>query len=266
MKLGFIGAGNMGEAILRGVIQADVVTADHIYIFDPHQEKVKSLQAELGVLTAQSSRAMIAACDVVVLAVKPNICQLVLEECSNAFAGKALISIVTGWSRKSLAALLPETCRILRVMPNTPCMVGEGMTAFDADETLEQEELIFAKKIFSSIGQVALVPTRLMDAVTGVSGSGPAYVYLFIEALADGGVRAGLPRDLAYQLAAQTVVGAGKMVLETGRHPGALKDAVCSPGGTTIEAVAALEKAGLRHAVLDAVKACVEKANAMNQD
>lgn len=264
-KLGIIGTGNMGEAILRGIVRANLLAAHNIYIFDPDVEKVRPLQQQLGVLTAQSAAAMAAACDVVLLAVKPNVCESALKSCSAALAKKALISIVTGWSRADLAALLPEDCRILRTMPNTPCMVGEGMIAFDADHTLAEEELAFAKAILEATGRVVLVPSSLMNAVTGVSGSGPAYVYLFIEALADGGVRAGLPRALAYELAAQTVIGAGKMVLDTGMHPGTLKDAVCSPGGTTIEAVAALEAGGLRAAVLDGVSACVRKAASMAQ-
>jgi len=265
-KLGFIGTGNMGESILRGVVRSELLAPSDIYIFDLNQEKVKLLQKHLGVFTAQSAKAMIAACDVVLLAVKPNVCESVLRDCGSALAGKALISIVTGWSRPDLAAFLPEDCRILRVMPNTPCMVGEGMNALDDDHTLTEAEFAFAEAIFSVTGRALTVPSRLMNAVTGISGSGPAYVYLFIEALTDGGVRAGLPRDMAYQLAAQTVVGAGRMVLETGMHPGFLKDAVCSPGGTTIEAVAALERGGLRAAVLDGVEACIRKADAMTQN
>ena len=261
-KLGFIGAGNMGEAILRGILREGLVTPSSVYIFDPNKEKVKELQLELGVLTAQSSSAMISACDVVLLAVKPNICAAVLQECSVSLKNKALISIVTGWSRADIAELAPD-CRILRVMPNTPCMVGQGMVAMDMDHSLSEEEFQFAQSLFLATGQAEPVPSYLMDAVVGVSGSGPAYVYMFIEAMADGGVRAGLPRALAYKLAAQTVLGAAKTVLDTGIHPGALKDAVCSPGGTTIEAVTALERGGLRAAVLDAVEVCVDKARAL---
>ncbi len=265
IKIGIIGAGNMGEAILRGILSADMLPPENVYVFDLNTEKIADLQQELGVLTAQSSFAMISACDMVLLAVKPNILKSVLMECGTALENKALLSIVLGWSRKDIAPLVPESCRVMRIMPNTPCLVGEGMMAFDADHTLTENELVFAKEMFSAIGKVELVPSYLMDAVTGVSGSGPAYCYLFLEAMADGGVRAGLPRNMAYTLAAQTMLGAAKMVLETGRHPGELKDAVCSPGGSTIEAVAALEKNGLRNAVLSAVNACVEKSIAMRQ-
>lgn len=258
-KIGFIGVGNMGEAILQSIFKSDLLPVEDVYIFDLNAKKVRALQEEFGVLTAQSASAMVAACDIVLLAVKPNVCGAVLKECADAINGKAIISIVTGWSRKDLSAIVPQA-RILRVMPNTPCMVGEGMTALEMDHTLRVEELEFAKKLFEANGRVVLVPAHLMAGVTGVSGSGPAYVYLFIEAMADAGVRTGIPRDMAYMLAAQTVVGAGKMVLETGKHPGALKDAVCSPAGTTIEAIAALERAGFRAAILDAVEVSAEKA------
>lgn len=258
-KIGFIGVGNMGESILRAIFKDAMVPVEDVYIFDMNTQKVRALQEEFGVLTAQSASAMVAACDIVLLAVKPHVCASVLKECADAIDGKAIISIVAGWSRKQLSAIVPAA-RVLRVMPNTPCMIGEGMSALEMDHTLRVDELEFAKTLFESIGKAVMVPTSLMAAVTGVSGSGPAYVYLFIESLADAGVRAGLPRDMAYTLAAQTVVGAGKMVLETGRHPGALKDAVCSPAGTTIEAVTALERAGFRAAVMDGVEACVEKA------
>jgi len=265
LKLGFIGLGNMGEAILRGLLQQNILPPHCIYIYDINLQKQSALQREFSLLTAQSPMALCAACDMVLLAVKPNVCAKVLEECKNKLENKALLSIVTGWTRDKIEAITGNTCRILRIMPNTPCMVGNGMSAFDLDHTLTEEELVFAGKIFSCIGRVEMVSRDLMAAVTGVSGSGPAYVYLFIEALADGGVRAGLPRDVSYRLAAQTVLGSAQMVLQTGQHPGALKDAVCSPGGTTIEAVAQLEEHGLRNSVLHAVKACVDKVQEMSK-
>ncbi|MDR1619140.1 MAG: pyrroline-5-carboxylate reductase [Clostridiales bacterium] len=262
-KLGFIGVGNMGGAILRGVIDGRVVEVEDVYIYDSNIKVVKAIQQEFGVLTAQSGSAMVTACDMVILAVKPNVCVAVLKECGETLIDKALVSVVAGWNRSDLAQILPQT-RILRVMPNTPCMVGEGMVVFDMDHNLNAEELKFAQALFKSTGIVEQAPTYQMDGVTGISGSGPAYVYLFIEALADGGVRAGVPRELAYKLAAQTVLGSAKMVLETGEHPGKLKDSVCSPGGTTIEAISALEHAGFRAAVLDAVDACVNRIHQIN--
>lgn len=263
-KLGFIGAGNMACAILKGILAKGLIEADQICVFDPDSRKLKDLEQTSGIIPCGSNEELLKQCENILLAVKPNVCGKVLEPIAQLFDGKVLISIVTGWDMEKLHASVHESCRILRVMPNTPCMVGEGMCAFDSGYTLNQEELAFAKSIFESTGRVVVVPASLMNAVTGVSGSGPAYVYLFIEALADGGVKAGLSRDMAYELAAQTVIGAGKMVLETGIHPGALKDAVCSPGGTTIEAVSALETFGMRAAVMNAVDACVKKAESMH--
>jgi len=263
-KLGFIGAGNMASAILEGILTKGLLTADQVCVFDPDAAKLDNLKARLGIIPCGSNEELLEQCETILLAVKPNICGKVLEPIAELFDGKVLISIVTGWDMDKLHMSVHTNCRILRVMPNTPCMVGEGMCAFDSGYTLNENELAFAKSIFESTGRVVVVPANLMNAVTGVSGSGPAYVYMFIEALADGGVRAGLSRDMAYELAAQTVIGAGKMVLETGIHPGALKDAVCSPGGTTIEAVSTLETFGMRAAVINAVDACVKKAESMH--
>ena len=265
MKLGFVGAGNMAQAILKGVLDKHVLGASDVLLYDPDTAKTQSLSKQYGVAVARSNAELSAASDIVLLAVKPNVCAAALKEIGQALSHKALISIVTGWDMRRLQAELDGSVNILRVMPNTPSMVGEGMTAFDQSHTLSPDEFSFAKSIFSSIGRVTVVPASLMSAVTGVSGSGPAYVYMFIEALADAGVLAGLPRSAAYELAAQTVVGAGKMVLETGLHPGVLKDAVCSPGGTTIEAVYELESAGFRAAVMHAVDACILKADALSK-
>ena len=263
-RLGFIGVGNMGEAILRGVLKGGVLESREIAAFDLNAAKCEALHGELGIQIMESLNALNLSCDMLLLAVKPNVCASVIEQGGKAFSGKALISIVTGWSGKKLAERLPDDTRVLRVMPNTPAMVGEGMSVLEAGDSLTGSERVFAAELFHAIGRVETVREELIPAVIGVSGSGPAYVYLFIEALADGGVRAGLARDKAYELAAQTVLGSAKMVLATGRHPGALKDAVCSPGGTTIEAVAALEHSGFRNAVLEAVDACVNKVVEMD--
>lgn len=263
IKLGFIGVGNMGGSILSGVLSKKVLPENNIFVFDTNPELLTKTSTGSGFNIAKSNTALCAQCDMVLLAVKPNVCESVLGECSAFLQNKALISIVTGWSRPRLAAIIPNT-RILRVMPNTPCLVGEGMSVFDSDHTLFEAEYNLAAQIFSSIGKLETVQPQLMSAITGISGSGPAYVYMFIEALADGGVRVGLPRKTAYTLAAQTVLGSAKMVLETGIHPGQLKDNICTPGGTTIEAIAVLEQAGLRAAVIDAVTACANKADEMS--
>lgn len=266
LTLGVIGTGNMGEALLRGALQSGAVDGSQVTIFDVNHEKAMRLGESLGVRAAASLTDLLRTADMFLLAVKPNVFGTLLRENRDAFYGKALISIAAGWSGERLQESLPDDTRVLRVMPNTPALVGEGMTVFEAGATLLPEEKEFAAKLFSAVGKVETVDPKLMDAVIGISGSGPAYVYMFIEALGDGGVRAGLPRDVSYKLAAQTLIGAAKMVEETGRHPGELKDMVCSPGGTTIEAVAALEKAGLRPAVLSAVEACYQKAREMNNN
>jgi len=260
MKFGCIGIGNMGAAILRGAFSAGSLDPQDTCIYDTNMQKCLSFKQEYAVECSDNLESLINASDIILIAVKPHILNSVLKEHSACFKNKAVISIAAGRNMKTLSAMLPESCRILRVMPNTPALVGEGMIVFETCDTLSSEEKSFAYNLFSSVGSIDSVDAKLMDAVTGVSGSGPAYVYMFIEALADGGVRAGLPREIAKKLAAQTVIGAAKMVLETGENPEELKDRVCSPGGTTIEAVAALEEHGLRNAVLKAVQACVEKS------
>ena len=265
MKIGFIGTGNMGEAILRGALRGGVVPPTDVLAFDIDAQKRCKLQEELGIIGTDSLAALACASDLLLLAVKPHICPGVLSEIAPLMQDKALISIAAGWSQERLAACLPKSARLLRVMPNTPALVGCGMSVFEAGNTLREEERDFAFRLFSAIGRVAEAEPRLMDAVTAVSGSGPAYVYLFLESLADGGVREGLPRALAYELAAQTVLGGAQMLLETGEHPGKLKDNVCSPGGTTIEAVAALENGGFRAAVLSAVQACADKSRELSK-
>ena len=194
LQIGWIGVGNMGEAILRGALQGSALTAEQVHLFDANILKTNKLQEELHVHVAGSAAELISVSDMVLLAVKPHVCSVVLAEHREMLQDKALISIAAGWSQERLAALLPERVRILRVMPNTPAMVGEGMTVFVQGNTLSREEYEFALQLFSAVGRVSEAESQQMDAVTGVSGSGPAYVYVFIEALADAGVRAGLPR------------------------------------------------------------------------
>lgn len=264
MRFGILGTGNMGEAILRGVVSGGAVKAEQVAIYDVNAEKAKTLAHTLGVQAMESIPALFKASDVVLLAVKPNVCESVFNKYRVDFSDKAIISIIAGWSQQRLHKCLPNDVRILRVMPNTPAMVGEGMIVFEKGNTLTDNEEAFAIKLFRTIGRVVTVDGCLMDAVTAVSGSGPAYAYVFIEAMADGGVLRGLPRSVAYELAAQTVLGAAKMVLDTGKHPGELKDNVCSPNGTTIAAIASLEKDGFRSAVIEAEDACWRRAKEMS--
>ena len=258
MKLGFIGAGNMGGAIITGALRGGVITPDNLYISRKRPELSAQLAAQ-GAHILQSNAALAQAADCVVLAVKPVYLPQVLDEVREALAGKLVVSIVAGWSYEMLEQALPASARCIRVMPNTPLAVGEGMTLISDRNTCTPDEFEFVRKLFAAAGKIAVVEDRVYTAANGISGCGPAFVYQFIEALADGGVRYGVPRALAYELAAQTLIGAAKMVQETGEHPGRLKDAVCSPGGTTIEGIYALERGGLRAAVIDAVGATVEK-------
>ncbi|MCL1964873.1 MAG: pyrroline-5-carboxylate reductase [Firmicutes bacterium] len=262
--IGFIGAGNMASALMRGMISGGMSPAD-LTAFDISQARMDAAR-ELGVQTAGSAAQLARQAGTIVLAVKPKDTKALLEQLSKEVEAMGdILSIVTGWTQAMLAQALPKAAGIVRAMPNTPALVGEGVIAMAANHTIEPARFEALSRALSACGRVAVVPEALFDAVTGICGSGPAYAYLFIEALADAGVRHGLPRDLAYTLASQTMVGAGRMVLETGEHPAALKDAVCSPGGTTIEAVYALEKGGLRAGVMDAVDACVRKVRGLEK-
>ncbi len=264
MKIGFIGAGNMGCAIINGLLRQGTIPANQIYVSRKHPEYSTELASQ-GVCIVKSNRILVETCECIVLAVKPIHTHAVLQEIYDAVKGKLVISIVAGWTYEMLKNELPENTHFARVMPNTPLAVGEGMSLISGLSTCTDEEMDFAKSIFASAGKTAVVEEEVFTVATGISGCGPAFVFAFIEALADGGVRCGVPRQLAYQLAAQTLIGAGKMVLETGKHPGELKDAVCSPGGTTIEGMYALEKGGMRAAVIDAVAATVEKTDRMKK-
>lgn len=262
MKLGFIGAGNMGSAIISGILNKGALPADCIYVSRKHPEKGAEL-ARKGVHIMKDNLSLVQAVDCVLLAVKPVYAADVIREVYDALDNKFVISIIAGWTYEMLKDALPDAARFVRVMPNTPLAVGEGMSLISNLCTCTDEEFDFAKSVFAAAGKVTVVEDHVYTPANGISGCGPAFVYAFIEAMADGGVRYGVPRALAYELAAQTIVGAAKMVLETGEHPGRLKDAVCSPGGTTIEGMYALEKGGMRAAVMDAVGATVEKTMRM---
>ena len=265
--IGMIGTGNMGSAILRGIVEADYVKAAQLTVFDVSRRKLKEIEEDIpGLKVARDCLDVAESADLIILAVKPLYVQEVLDEIHPALQGKAILSIAAGWTVSMLSTALRNTgATWMRVMPNTPALVGEGMTALCDDTTFSQEDFDFAKGIFDAVGKTRVLPERLLAGVTAISGSSPAYVYMMIEAMADAGVREGLPRTYAYEMAAQSVLGSALMVLSSGTHPAALKDAVCSPGGTTIEAVAALEKAGFRSAIMDAMKACADKSREMSR-
>ncbi|NLC52747.1 MAG: pyrroline-5-carboxylate reductase [Firmicutes bacterium] len=254
----------MGTAIIKGLLKQGYPAAE-IYVADPDPSRRQHL-AELGVETFADHQGMLTAltrreADGVLLAVKP---QNVPESLAGLnLAGLPLLSIVAGYKIAALEALLPAKTKVLRAMPNTPALIGAGITALALGAQSGTKEQAWAERVLSSLGQVVLVPEKLMDAVTGLSGSGPGYVYLFIEALIDGGVLAGLPRALARELAVATVLGSARMVAETGEHPAVLRDMVTSPGGTTIAGLHALEEAGFSGQVMKAVLAAAERSRAL---
>ncbi len=264
-SLGFVGAGNMAQAIISGAIEKGTLTADAIYIYDVDAVRCEDIASRFGVNNAESLSALCDKSEMLLLAVKPNVLPAVLSDLHSLSTDLPVVSIAAGWSAQMIKDILGSDHKVLRLMPNTPLMAGEGMSVFETPMNFNDDERMFITSIFSVLGKIEFAPQKLMDAVTAVSGSGPAYVYIFIEALADAGVLCGLPRNTALTLAAQTVLGASKMVMDTGSHPGVLKDAVCSPGGTTIEAVKSLEQSGFRGAVIDAVEKCALKSKALSK-
>ena len=248
----------MGSAIISGILNKGALPADCIYVSRKHPENGAEL-ARKGVHIMKDNLSLVQAVDCVLLAVKPVYAADVIREVYDALNGKFVISIIAGWTYEMLKDALPDAARFVRVMPNTPLAVGEGMSLISSLCTCTDEEFDFAKSVFAAAGKVAVVEDHVYTPANGISGCGPAFVDLFIEALADGGVACGLPRQKALEFAAQMTAGAALLVLESGRHPGELKDAVCSPGGTTIQGVRALERFGFRGAVMEAVAAAYEK-------
>lgn len=265
-KIGFIGMGNMGYAMLKGVL--GVFPKEDIIFTDVNSDRMEFVTRETGVQHCQSNSECANMAKYIVLAVKPQFYAQVIKNIKNIVkSDNVVISIAPGISVESLKEALDFDARIVRAMPNTPALLGEGMTGvcYNAqDFSFEEKDVI--GKIFSSFGRYKIIDEKLMSAVTCASGSSPAYVYMFIEALADSVVKYGMTRDMAYEFAAQTVMGAAKMVLETKEHPGQLKDKVCSPGGTTIAAVAALEEYGFRNSIFKATDACYEKSEGFRKN
>lgn len=265
-KIGFIGCGNMAQAIIGGIIKSGIVSKDNIIASRNNAEKLQAIKESLGINITQDNKEVAMEADVLFLAVKPHIYALVIEEIKDYIKNDAVIvTIAAGITISFMEKAFDKSVKIVRTMPNTPAMVGEGMSALCCNKEVSKDELSMVVTLFEAFGKAEVIEERLMDSVPAVSGSSPAYVYMFIEALADGAVRDGIPREKAYKMAAQAVLGAAKMVLETGIHPGALKDNVCSPGGTTIEAVFALERNNFRGTVIEAMKACTDKTREMSR-
>ena len=254
-KVGFLGAGNMGEALIRGMLQAGLVPAGSIFASDPQRERLAHVVKQYGIRGVSGNAELVREADVVVLAVKPQIMASVLAEIAPAVdARKLCVSVAAGVATGTIRSQLSRPVRLIRVMPNTPALVLEGVTAIARADGLEPGDLETVQELFGAVGKAVLLDEDALDAVTGLSGSGPAYIAIVIESLADGGVKMGLDRATAMTLAAQTVLGSAKLILETGVHPGQLKDMVSSPGGTTIAGISALEEGGVRRTFITAVE------------
>ena len=266
LKIGFLGAGKMASALAKGFVTSKIVSAKQVLASDVFKPARDAFASDVGAGVTDSNLEVLRFANVLVLAVKPNQVVAVLAELKPVFTAKhLLVSIAAGVTIKKLEAALPPGARVIRVMPNTPALVGAGASGYALGTNATAADGELAQRLLSAVGVAFAVKESLLDAVTGLSGSGPAYVFQIIEALSDGGVAAGLPRDVATRLAAQTLLGSAKMVLETGQHPGALKDMVTSPGGTTIEGLHELEKGGVRGALINAVRAATEKSKKLGQ-
>lgn len=262
MKIGFIGSGNMAEAIISGMVSSNNFLGKDINISSRNKETLEYMSGKYSINKYVTNKELVDKSDIIIIAVKPDMYGLVLEEVKKQIKGKIIVNIAAGIKISYIESIIGKE-KIFRLMPNTPAMVGEGMTSISFNECVNEEDIKEVSKIFKSIGKVEIVDEKLIHAVIGVSGSSPAYVYMFIEALADAAVMEGMKRDKAYKFAAQAVLGSAKMVLETKLHPGVLKDNVCSPNGTTIKAVGTLEEEGFRSAIIKAVNSCIIKSKEM---
>jgi pyrroline-5-carboxylate reductase len=254
-RIGFLGAGNMAGALISGLLRSKTVDAAHIRASDPRSERLAELRGAHGIVTHTDNAELVAWANVIVLAVKPQTAAKVLDECGNSIGrGHLVVSIAAGVPIRAIEAKVGEGTRIVRAMPNTPAIVQAGATAVSPSATATAADLDAARALFDAVGKTVTLDEVHLDAVTGLSGSGPAYVMLFIEAMADGGVRMGLPRDVALTLATQVVYGSAKLLLDTGEHPARMREMVTSPAGTTIAGLSALEARAVRGAIMEAVE------------
>lgn len=264
MNIGFIGLGNMATAMMGGILNKGIVSADEIYGSDALETAVNKAKEDMGIQATTDNLAVVEAADILIISVKPQFYQTVISQIKDHMReSQIVVSIAPGKTLSWLEERFGKTLKLVRCMPNTPALVGAGCTGVCHNDQVLKEEMEVVLSILRSFGVASLVPEHLMDVVVGVSGSSPAYVFMFIEAMADAAVADGMPRAQAYEFAAQAVYGSAKMLLETGVHPAELKDMVCSPGGTTIVAVKELEKNGFRSAVIEAQMACVEKSRSL---
>ncbi len=265
-KIGFIGAGKMAQAMIGGIINSNIVSPNWLIASAKSEKTIDKVKQKFLIETTTDNKTVAMQADILFLAVKPDLHFSIIEEIRGVVKQDAIIiTIAAGIRLHDLEEAFHRKIKAIRSMPNTPSLIGEGMSAVCKNEWITEEDLQQVVQLFSSFGKVEVIEEKFMDSIPAISGSSPAYVYLFIEALADGGVKSGLSREQAYKLAAQAVLGAAKMVLETGKHPGELKDEVCTPGGATIAAVAELEKQGLRAAVLSAMESCEQKTKVLGK-
>ena len=264
MKIGFIGLGNMARAMIGGMLSKKIAGPEDIIGSARTEETRNTVAEKFGITVYADNRTVAQEADILILAVKPQMFATVIPEIKDEVNADALvISIAAGKTMSQIEGAFGRKLKLVRCMPNTPAMVGEGCSGVCRNELVSDEEMAICMKLLTSFGIAEEIPEKLIDAVGAVSGSSPAFVFMFIEALADGGVKAGMTRNPGYRFAAQAVMGSARLMLETGKHPGELKDMVCSPGGTTIEGVQILEELGLRSGVMNAVEACVDKSRSM---
>lgn len=264
--IGFIGAGNMAEALIRGLVRGGHVPPERIAASGPRPDRLEELRREYGIEVTRHNREVAQRCGVLVLSVKPQILDKVLREVGDLVApGTLVVSIAAGVDTETIEASLPDGVRVVRAMPNTPALVGAGATAVSPGKHASEADLATAKALFDAVGITVVLDEAHLDAVTGLSGSGPAYIFLILEALADAGVKVGLSRRNAQRLAAQTVMGSAKLLLETDEHPGQLKDMVTSPGGTAIAGLHTLEEGGLRTTLINAVETATKRARELGR-
>ena len=263
-KVGFIGCGNMGSSMVGGLIKSGFLKSEEIIVSTKTEASSKKLRDEFKVATTLDSKTVAKESETIILAVKPNMYKSVVEEIKSELTeDKLIITIAAGISIENMEEWLGDDLKIIRTMPNTPALVGQAMSAVCPNKNVSEEELKYCINIFESFGECEVLEEKYFDGFIAVAGSSPAYVFMFIEAMADGAVKLGIPRAKAYKMAAQSVLGSAKMVLDTGKHPGELKDMVCSPAGTTIDAVVELEKLGFRNSVIQAMDKCAEKSKNM---
>lgn len=265
-NIGIIGCGNMAQAIAFGIVGSNILPAEKILVSDTDEKKLNYIKDKLSVKVTKDNKEIATNSDIIILAIKPNVHDQVIAQIKDwVKENVVIVTIGAGITIDYIEKTFNKDIKVIRTMPNTPALVGEGMAALCYNNRVSEEEIQEVVSIFESFGKVEVINEKLMDVVPAVSGSSPAYVYMFIEALADGAVLDGMPRDKAYKMAAQAVLGSAKMVLETGEHPGELKDKVCSPGGTTIEAVYSLEMNNFRGSIIEAMRKCTEKTIKMSQ-